>query len=475
MPNHSRKKFIQQIGLTGMALLMQRVEAISKNIPYTVLTSSNENVVYYEKNSEEYETLRKGFNKRISKYPKIIALCQNTNGVVEALRYAKTNNLKLTVKSGGHCMEGLSSIEGGMVINLSLLNKIEWIDKNTINVEPACTLKTIYEMVIPMGKYLPGGSCQTVAIGGLTLGGGYGLMSRNFGLTCDSLLEATMVTPDGTIVNTKDDAELLWALKGGGNGNFGVVTQMKFKLQQAPATMQSYKFRNKNPDIRIAKETCRQWFSASKTLPDSCFSAFIFNGRTTYILLTNIGKNNAAVLDFINTFKPTSTKFTQGNRLPLGQALKAYYAEANPITFKNASAGLYKSFDDIEPVIEAVFTLIKKKPGILYQVNTLGGKIQSPVAEQSSSFAHRDCFYFSELQAYWESAAATDAFLNQFELIQQLFSNKGIKAQYRNYPDINFKDWPVLYYGKNLQRLLSLKNKYDAGKVFGASQTLGEP
>ncbi len=473
MANQSRKKFIQQIGLTGIALLMQQVDGFSKNTSYKFLEISNDDVIYYEKNSAEYETLRKGFNKRINKYPKIIALCQNTKGVQEAMQYAKDNNLKIAVKSGGHCMEGLSCIDGGMVINLSLFNKIEWLDKNTINIEPACTLKKIYETVIPKGKYLPGGSCQTVAIGGLTLGGGYGLMSRNFGLTCDSLLEATMVTAEGKIVNTKDDAELLWALKGGGNGNFGVVTQMKFKLQQAPPTMQSYKFRNKNSDINIAKDTCKQWFTLSKTLPDTCFSAFIFNGRTTYILLTNTGKNNADVNDFIDTFKATSTKFTQSKRLPLGQALKAYYAEANPITFKNASAGLYKSFDEIEPVIEQVFTLIKSKPGILYQVNTLGGKIQLPQLEQDSSFAHRDCFYFSELQAYWESSASANSFLNQFELIQQQFVNAGIKAQYRNYPDINFKDWAKLYYGKNLERLLVVKNKYDADNMFGGLQTLG--
>jgi len=473
MKDQTRKKFIQQLGLAGMALLTSR--AFGKNFPYKFLEISSDNVIYYEKSSGEYETLRKGFNKRINKYPKIIALCMNANGVVEAMQYAKTNKLKLTVKSGGHCMEGLSCLDGGMVINLSLLNKIDWLDKNTINIGPACTLKSIYETVIPVGKYLPGGSCQSVAIGGLTLGGGYGLMSRNFGLTCDSLLEATMVTGEGKIVNTKDDAELLWALKGGGNGNFGVVTQMKFNLQQAPVTMQSYKFRNKTADIQIAKETCRQWFTRSQLLPDTCFSAFIFNGRTTYILLTNTGKNNTAVSDFIDHFKGASSKFTQGKRLPLAQALKAYYAEANPLTFKNASAGLYKDFSDIEPVIEEVFSLIKKKPGILYQVNTLGGKIQSALFEQNSAFAHRDRVFFSELQAYWESASATPGFLNQFEQIQQQFVNAGVKAQYRNYPDINFKDWANLYYGKNLTRLTAVKNKYDPGNIFGGLQTLGTP
>lgn len=471
MPRQSRKKFIQQIGLTGIALLVQQVEALSKEYSYRLL-KINDDVVFYERGAVEYENLRKGFNKRIDKYPQVIALCKNTEGVVEALKYAKVNNLQPAIKSGGHCMEGFSCISGGMVINVSLLDTLELPDKNTIALGPACTLKKIYETVIPEGKYLSGGSCQSVAIGGLTLGGGYGLMSRNFGLTCDSLVEATMVTTAGRIVSTNDDPELLWALKGGGNGNFGIVTQMKFKLKTAPATMRSYKFRNKNADINTAKEVCRQWFALSKNLPDTCFSAFIFNGRTTYILLTNIDNNNAPVNTFIDTFKAISTSFTQGKRLPLGQALKAYYAASKPLAFKNASAGLYKSFDEIESVIEEVFALIKKKPGILYQVNTLGGKIQSSAFEENSSFAHRDCLYFSELQAYWDSTTANDSFLNQFELIQQQFAIAGIKSQYRNYPDINFTDWAQQYYGKNLHRLLAVKKKYDPTNILGGVQTL---
>lgn len=460
------------MGFTGLALLLHKVNAMNRQVSYHILQNKSENVDYFQKDAAQYEILRKGFNKRINKYPKIIALCKNTQGVVEAIQYAKANNLLVTVKSGGHSMEGFSCLDGGMVINLSLLNSMQWIDANTIRVGVACTLKQIYEKLIPAGKYLPGGSCQSVGIGGLTLGGGYGLMSRNYGLTCDSLLEATGVTAAGQIINTKDDPELLWALKGGGNGNMAIVTEMTFSVQKAPATMQSFKFRNRDAGISTAIEICRQWFALSKTLPLTCFSAFIFNGRSTYILLTNVGKSNPEVQHFINTFKRNATKFSRGRPLPLGQALKAYYGESKPITFKNASAGLYKSFAEIEPVIEQVFNLIKKKPGIMYQVNTLGGKIQSPLWEKNSSFAHRDCIYFSELQAYWESASATRGFLEHFECIQQQFAAAGIKAQYRNYPDINFKNWAEMYYGKNLQRLLAVKRKYDPGNIFGGPQTL---
>ena len=468
----NRKDFLKQTSFAALALLMQKVEALNPKTPYKFLESSNENVVYYTKYDAAYETLRKGFNKRINKYPGTIALCQNTAGVAEAIKYGLKNNLKVTVKSGGHCMEGFSCIEDGLVINLSLLNKIEFLDVNTIKVGPACTLKKIYETLLPRGKYLPGGSCQTVAIGGLTLGGGYGLLSRKYGLTCDSLQEITMVSGDGEIVHSNTDKELLWACKGGGNGNFGAITEMKFAIQKAPQTMKSYKFRNQAVDVLGAKNICAKWFELVKNLPNSCFSAFIFNGRTTYILLTNVQQNNKTVEDVINEFTKLSTKVTATKALPLSAALKNYYAEANPITFKNASAGLYKNYEEVESILEEVFLKVKQTPGILYQVNTLGGNIQNAEFESKAAFAHRDCYYFSELQAYWENEKVTNKFLISFESIQQLFANKGITAQYRNYPDVNFKNTDQLYYGKNLARLQAVKNKYDSKNIFDAPQSL---
>ncbi|HNP54742.1 MAG TPA: FAD-binding oxidoreductase, partial [Ferruginibacter sp.] len=433
---------------------------------------ANEHVTFYVAPDAEYEALRQGFNKRISRFPKIIALCKDTTGVVEAIQYARTNQLPVTVKSGGHCMEGFSCLDGGMVINLSLLNQLRWIDAQTISLQPACRLKDIYDRLLPKGKYLPGGSCQTVAIGGLTLGGGYGLMSRQFGLTCDSLLEATMVTTDGRVVHTTTDPELLWALKGGGNGNFGIVTELKFRVHPAPVAIQSFRFRNRKVDLLKAKEILQQWFERTASLPLSCFSAFIFNGQTTYILLTNTGKHTPEVQAFVEYFRTQSTQVQQGGRLPLARALQAYYGKAEPLIFKNASAGLYKSFSDIESVIDSVFELIKKKPGMLYQVNTLGGNIAATDKEASSAFPHRSFSFFSELQAYWASEKARDGYLNQFESIQQLFRKAGVQAQYRNYPDINFSHWAADYYGNNLERLLAVKRRYDPQNRMGGPQTL---
>jgi len=468
---HNRKQFIKNIALTGAALLSSKLMLYANEFGY-LTNNSDANLLLFEKTDAEYEKYRKGFNLRIEKFPKVIAICKNNNGVVKALQIAKERKLNVTIKSGGHCMEGFSSNDDGMVINLSFMNSLEFVDKSTIKVQPAITLKQIYETLIPKGFYLPGGSCQSVAIGGLTLGGGYGLLSRTFGLTCDSLIEATMVTANGSIINTKNDKDLLWLLKGGGNANFGVVTEMKFKVYKAPKTMQNFKFRNQHISITDALDLCKNWFDQVKTLPNSCFSAFIFNGNTVYIMLTNVDINNAAAIKFINYFKSISTKATQTVRVPLAKALSYYYAEDHAIHFKNASAGLYKSYTDIEKILPSVFEKIKSKSGILYQVNTLGGNIQNKEFEAKSCFPYRDFLYFSELQAYWDEPKQAKHFLESFEAIQKDFADGGINNHYRNYPDINFKNWQQSYYGKNLDKLQTAKRKYDSNNLFAGTQTL---
>ena len=124
-------------------------------------------MVYYKAGDAEYEALKKGFNKRFDKTPLVIALCKNTNGVAEAVDYAAKNNLPIAVKSGGHCMEGFSCNNGGMVINISAMKSIEWVDNETVKLNPGCTLSEIYDALLPKKKIIPGGSCAGVGIGGI--------------------------------------------------------------------------------------------------------------------------------------------------------------------------------------------------------------------------------------------------------------------------------------------------------------------
>lgn len=469
----NRKKFLHLSLLAPMSLVARPLEFLSPgSLNLQQETFNNENVVYYKPGDPEYEKLRKGFNKRINTLPAIIALCKNTTGVAEAIGYAAKNNLPVAVKSGGHCMEGYSGNNGGLVINLSDMKKIEWIDNETIKVNPGCTLAELYNNLLPRKKIIPGGSCAGVGIGGLVLGGGYGLMARKFGLTCDSLQALTMVDGRGRIVSATPGSELLWACKGGNNGNFGVVTELIFKVHTAPVYMQSFRFKSYKVTREKAKAILQKWFELTPSLPDSCFSAFVLNGKTAYILLTNISKHDPVIQSVIDGLKSVTDKYTQTTRQPLARALKVYYGKTNPLYFKNASAGLYKNFNDIEPIIEKALTIVLNTPGMIYQVNTLGGNIQNAAFEKNSSFPHRDFPYFSELQTYWEQPLQQKRLLERFQQVQDIFREHGIHAQYRNYPDSNFINWPASYYGSNYKKLQLIKATYDPDNIFRYEQSI---
>ena len=468
-----RKKFLQLALLSPIGLMAKPFDFLANaNTAHKLLPVSNENVLYYKTGDAAYETLRQGFNKRIDKHPAIIAQCINTSGVAEAIAYAAKNNLPVAVKSGGHCMEGFSSNDGGMVINLSSLNKIEWLNNDTIKVGPGCKLSELYDELLPKKKIIPGGSCAGVGIGGLVLGGGYGLLARRFGLTCDSLQGVTMVDGAGKIISSANDADLLWACKGGNNGNFGVVTELIFKVHTAPAVMQSYRFKAFKVTTAKAKMILQKWFELTANLPTGCFSAYVQNGKTLYILLTNISKHTPEVQQVVSGLSAVTEKTTHTAAQPLAKALKTYYGVQHPLYFKNASAGLYKNFAEIDPYIDKVLDVVLSTPGMIYQVNTLGGNIQNPAFETASAFPHRAYSYFSELQAYWESPGQQSRLLKRFQDIQRIFQDNGIMAQYRNYPDINFKNSDDLYYGNNLQRLQQLKTKYDPNNVLRYEQSI---
>jgi len=467
-----RKDFLKLALFTNLGLLAKPLTVLSEKFADLDFPASTDHVQYFKKGDADYELLRKGFNKRIEKFPLIIALCKDITGVSEAVKYARQNKLPVAIKSGGHCMEGFSCNDGGMVINLSLLNKIEWVDANTIKVGPGCTLSNIYDEIIPKGKILPGGSCAGVGIGGLTLGGGYGLLGRKFGLTCDSLLEITMVDGQGNTRTSIEDKELLWACRGGGNGNFGVITEMKFRVYKAPASLQSYRFKSYKVDTKKAKETLQKWFEVTADLPTGCFSAFVLNRNNIYILLTNADKHNAAVQKVVDTLSALTERTTKTKPQPITTALKVFYGRKDPLYFKNASAGLYKNFADIENCIGKAIDTVITTPGMIYQVNTLGGNIQQTAFEQASSFPHRAYTYFSELQTYWDLPKQEALLLQRFQQVQTLFIDNGIKTQYRNYPDIRFKDWEHMYYGANYERLQQIKKKYDPADLVRHEQSI---
>lgn len=181
---------------------------------------------------DNYDEARKIYNAMIDKHPKAISKCKNTDDVIKAVNYAREHSIEVSIRSGGHNGAGLALTDDGLVIDLSEMKDIQVDpDQNTAKIQPGNTLSDIDKATHEHGLALPSGIIGTTGIGGITLGGGLGYLSRKGGLTIDNLLEAEVVLASGEMVTANEfrHSDLFWALRGGG-GNFGVVVSFTFNL-----------------------------------------------------------------------------------------------------------------------------------------------------------------------------------------------------------------------------------------------------
>jgi len=179
-----------------------------------------------------YEAARKVYNAMIDKKPRLIVRCSDVADVITSVNFARENNVLLAVRGGGHNGGGLGVCDDGMVIDLSALRGIRVDTKaHTARVEGGATWGDVDHATHAFGMATPAGIISTTGVGGLTLGGGIGHLSRRYGLTIDNLLAVDMVLADGRLVtaSAKENEDLFWAVRGGG-GNFGVVTSFEFRL-----------------------------------------------------------------------------------------------------------------------------------------------------------------------------------------------------------------------------------------------------
>ncbi len=180
-----------------------------------------------------YDEARRVYNAMIDKYPALIVRCADVADVISCVNFGRDNHLTIAVRGGSHNGPGFGTCDDGLVIDLSHLRGVRVDPVNrTVRVEGGCVWGDVDQATHPFGLAVPSGVIASTGVGGLTLGGGMGYLSRKFGLTIDNLLGVDVVLADGQLVtaSTDENADLFWAVRGGG-GNFGIVTSFLFRGQ----------------------------------------------------------------------------------------------------------------------------------------------------------------------------------------------------------------------------------------------------
>lgn len=454
MKSFDRRHFLQ---LSGLALLspMARAQAVAAQ-PNIALPRS-----------EPYRLSCTLFNSRLKPKPAAIKICKKESDVIEGIKWARENHKTISIKSGGHCFEGYCLADESLALDVSSMNQMS-LDPATkiFTVAPGAKLRQINDFLLAKGRILPAGSCAGVGIGGLTLGGGYGLLARQYGLTCDQLLGLRMIDAKGEVHDVKDDAPLLKACKGGGNGNFGVITQFRFRTQKAPSNLYRRRFKASDLTPKKVKVLLQTWFTATKDLPRDAFSAFVLNGKSLTILLTHTDLRSQATIT--RMMKPLESLVSSTSRYfapAYPTAITTYYGRSGPLPFKNACAGMLQKFSQLEGIIESLAEQVAATSGVIWQINTLGGAIQDEAFAKASVFAHRDCPYMTEIQGYWEQPSRENKVIQAVDAIQKMLGDHGITRHYCNYPDRNFPNAAQSYFG-DLTFLQQIKKQYDPEDVF---------
>lgn len=181
-----------------------------------------------------YDDARAIWNGIFDKRPAVIVRCANTGDVMNAVNFGRDNDLIIAIKGGGHNSAGTAVCEGGIMIDLSLMQEVKVnTNNNTVKVQGGCLLSTVDAETQKYGLAVSAGIVSHTGVGGLALGGGFGWISRKYGLTIDNLISAEIVTAEGKVVTASlsENSDLFWAIKGGG-GNFGIVTNFEFKAAE---------------------------------------------------------------------------------------------------------------------------------------------------------------------------------------------------------------------------------------------------
>lgn len=433
-----------------------------------------------------YDEARAVWNGLIDRWPALIVRCSGVADVVDAVAFARDNDLPLSIRGGGHNVAGNAVNDGGVVIDLSAMRGVH-VDPQTRNarVQGGATWGDVDRETQVFGLAAPGGVVSTTGVAGLTLHGGLGHLRRTHGLSIDNLLAVEIVTADGQVrtANATEHDDLFWAVRGAGS-NFGVVTSFEFRLHPVgPLVQQCVPFYA----LEDGPAVLRAWRNFTATAPDEVNSILIpwsvpdidafpaeLRGRPVLIPATvYVGpvEDGARVMQplreiatpLLDLSGPAPFATLQADFDPFFPAGRLYYWKSTYVD------------DFSDEAIDTLLRYARDRPSPMSDMGLwhLGGAI-SRVDAGATAFGRRDAPYLFTAESTWTDPAETDrniAWARDSIAAMQPFSKGGL---YLNFPGLGEEKDALVRaaFGSNYDQLVALKTKYDPTNLFRMNQNI---
>ncbi len=423
----------------------------------------------------DYEDARPGWNKLYQRYPQAIVFCSNTSDVVNAVRWARETGTAFRARSGRHNLEGWSSVDGGLVIDVSRMKSVVVDDASqTATIGTGLVQKEVVAALGERGYAIPTGSEGLVGLGGVVLGGGFGLLTRRMGLACDKLLAAEIVVADGTDsakvlhVDGQRHADLLCACRGGGGNNFGIATAYTVKLEKLTDVAFLYA---KWTGLDHLGDILRAWQRDAPVADKRLTSALEIDASGPALSALWFGGSRADITDALHPLLSIGAPEVTISEEPwpaiYGDVDKASEDVGN---WKFFSQFIKRSFPDEAIDLICQFMANSPTPASNYFLSSFGGAVALE-PPGGSAFPHRDALFYCEPGAGWNGSEMTSAALGWVAEFARAL-RPYVDGAYVNVPNVGASDWPTQYYGSNVERLRQVKARYDPLNVFNFEQSL---
>ena len=424
----------------------------------------------------DYDAARALWDGLFDSYPQVIVFCQNTDDVLNALRYAREKEIAFRVRSGRHALEGWSSVNSGIVIDVSDLKMVKLDAKSkTATVGTGLNQGELTNALAGTGLGFPTGDEASVGLGGVLLGGGIGVLSPSFGVACDSLLAVDIVVPEGDKgaklirADRNQHSDLFWACQGGGGGNYGIATSYEVKLHDLPDLVGIWQVTWPFTALQEAFDTWQNWAPSADPRLGSTFDV-----RTP---------SNGLRVDGIFLGPPEQTReFVEPLlKVPGAQFQSSaknwvdHYNETNaaPEPFPNWKfTPMWAPRPLPKEALEIVRDMLIDAPsdGCEFWSLAWGGAVRTP-PPGGTAFFWRDSIFYSEPGAAWAGSDPTGVHLAWIEDFRNAL-RPYIEGGYVNVPDVAIADWGEWYYGTHFDRLREIKSRYDPTEVFNFEQSI---